>query len=192
MTLPTILAGDAGLSSSKSWISKVIRFGGLLHTGHADRSHAFCGIENQQVIEALVRVRVNDFTKYADQDIELWRPPLSEPERKSFHIGMLKAAGDSYGWGKPVLAGLDSIFTGVKKLVTLGRAKQPIFFFSKRLGFLSFKDCSQLLVWGWHNYTAFRLKDENGKIVDWKCVTPDYAQDLFKLPQNGMTKIYPA
>lgn len=190
MTLPLIYSGDAGLSASKGMLSKIIRFGGALQTGKADRSHAFCGIESGMIIEALVRVRINDASKYDKQDIELYRPPLTNAERKSFHIGMIKVAGDSYGWGKPFLAGLDSIATGFKKLFTLGHAKEPVFFFSQTMGFFSFKDCSQLLVWGWHNFTDYRLMDEYHKVVPWKCATPDYCQDLFSLPHNRMKLYY--
>lgn len=189
-TLPLIKSGDCGLSASKNWLSAIIRFGGLLQTGKADRSHAFCGIQNQQVIEALVRVRINDLTKYADSDIELWRAPLSEEDRLAFDVGMLKVAGDSYGWGKPVLAGFDSIASGFKKLFTWNKEAKPVFFFSKNFSFFSFKDCSQTYVWGLHNLTSYRLLDEDHNVVDWKICSPDYAQDLFELPHNKMVMYY--
>lgn len=188
--LPFILPGDAGLSSSRSALSRIIRFGGWLHTGEANRSHAFAGVDHQQVIEALVRVRINDKTKYENEDIELWRAPLTDDDRMNFHKGMLRVAGDSYGWFKPMLAGVDSILTGGKKLITLGRSKGPVFLATRWKGLESFKDCSQLLVWGWHKFTTYRLLDQHHRIVPWQHVTPDYAQDLFHHPHNKMVMYY--
>jgi len=190
MGLPRIQPGDIGLSSSDGILSKIIRFGGWLHTGEANRSHAFAGVEYQQIIEALVRVRINDFYKYENEDIELWRPPLDQDDKINFHLGMLKVAGDSYGWFKPALAGVDSILTGLKKLVIWNSKAAPVFVATRWKGLESFKDCSQLAVWGLHKFTKHRILTPDHKVVPWWEVTPDYAQDLFSLPHNGMTLIY--
>lgn len=182
--LPLLLPGDCGLTASRTWLSKAIRFFGKLQTGEANRSHAFAGINNVLVIEALVRVRINDFTKYEDQDFELWRLPLSEQERLSFQLGMLKVAGDSYGWGKIPLHALDSTASFFRNFWRKKDDRKPVFWFTSKLGFSSFKDCSQLFVWGLHKFTEYRLRDGDHNEVKWKTVSPDYLQDLLHHPHN--------
>ena len=118
--IPQTLPGDIGLSASKNFISKAIRFFGKLQTGNADRSHAFSAIGDDQIIEALWRVRVNDMSKYQGQDIEIYRLPLSDKERVSYRRGMLKIAGDSYGLTKIPLHALDSVCSAF--------VRRPVFF----------------------------------------------------------------
>lgn len=182
--IPPILAGDIGLSASDTFLSKGIRFFGKLQTGSANRSHAFAGIHRQQIIEALVRVRIDDYTKYHGQDFELWELPLTAEDRNNFHDGMTKTAGDSYGWGKIPLHAADSTASFLRNFWRKKEDRKPVFFFTAKLGVTAFKDCSQLTVWGLHHFTDYRLLDENRKEVNWKTVSPDYLQDLLHRPHN--------
>ena len=181
------LVGDIGLSSSNTIISKLIRFFEHLQTGSANKSHAFACIGDDQIIEALVRVKINDIKKYDKQDVEIWRLPLSDGDRLNFKKGILKVAGDSYGWGKIALAAMDSVASVTSRL--FGR-KKPVFWFSRKFNLTSFKDCSQLIVWGLQKFTMYQLKDENHSLVPWVTVSPDFLQDLFHLPHNKAELIY--
>lgn len=185
--IPKTLAGDIGLSASKTFISKGIRFFGKLQTGNADRSHAFSCIGDQQVIEALVRVRINDLDKYADEDIEIYRLPLDEEDRAAFRRGMCKIAGDSYGWFKIPLHALDSAASYLRNFCRKLENRKPVFWFTSKLGISGFKDCSQLTVFGLHKFTKYRLRHTGSSTreVDWRCVSPDYLQDLLHCPHNG-------
>ena len=181
------LAGDIGLWSSNTWLSKAIRFFEHLQTGSANKSHSFACLGDDQVIEALMRVKINDIEKYDGKDVEIWRLPLSESDRLNFKRGMLKVAGDGYGLGKIALAAMDSLASVVGRF--FGR-KKPVFWFSKKFNLTSFKDCSQLIVWGLQKFTVYRLHDENHSEISWSIVTPDYLQDLFHLPHNKAELIY--
>lgn len=180
--IPITLSGDIGLTASKSFLSKAIRFFGRLQTGSADRSHAFSCIGDDQLIEALVRVRIHDLNKYKDQDVEIYRLPLVDEDRRNFRRGMLKIAGDSYGWGKIPLHAMDSLASVF--------ARKPVFFFTAKFGVTAFKDCSQLTVFGLHHFTKYRLLDGNHKEVRWVSVSPDYLQDILNLPHNKAKMIY--
>lgn len=188
--LPLLLPGDCGLSTSGTWISKAIRFFGKLQTGSAERSHAFAGLNDTQVIEALVRVRINDFKKYADQSFELWRLPLTAEDRLNFQKEMNKTAGDSYGWDKIPLHALDSVASFIHNIGKKKADRRPIFPFTSRAGLKAFKDCSQLFVYGIHHFTVYRLLDQDHVEVDWRTVSPDYLQDLLHLPHNRAQLVY--
>lgn len=180
--IPQLEAGDIGLSASKEWLSSAIRWFERLQTGEANRSHAFSMISGRRCVEALVRVRVSDFKKYEEADIEVYRLPLSDNEREDFADGIMLSAGDDYGWFKIPLHAADSILSMIRK--------KPTFYFTKKFGITSFKDCSQLAVWALHNFTDYVLQDENHEKVEWRTVSPDYLQDLFCLPHNNAERIY--
>lgn len=184
-----LLPGDIGLSRNSGWLSKSIRFFESLHTNKARWSHAWGSIGKGLIIESLSTVRINRFEKYdsPNQECVVYRVPLTEDDRLNFESNMpLKAAG-AYGWGKIPLFALDGIFTGISKV--FGR-KRPVFFFTKTFGLFNIPVCSQLIVWGLHTYTAYELKNEFQEKVDWRIVSPDYLEDLLKLPHNNATKIY--
>jgi hypothetical protein len=185
---PKFKIADCGLSASKTWLSKAIRFAGKLQTGHADRSHCLSWLEHRQIIEALVRVRIADESKYYDQDIEVYRLPLTETDRINFLKGIQSEAGDSYGWSKLPLHLLDSVASACINL--LRKEKKPVFWFTAKLSITSYKDCSQLFVHSLHKYTTYRLKDEKQQIVKWQTVAPDRLQDLFKLEINNCKLLF--
>lgn len=182
MILSGFKGGDIGLSASNTWLSKAIRFFGNMQTGKADRSHAFSMLDKTMLIEALTRVRISTIDKYKDQDIEIWRIPLSDEDREAYRIGMMQVAGDSYGWFKIPLHAADSVASAF--------ARKPVFFFTRTFGISGFKDCSQLTVWGLHRFTKYVLRDANHDPVDWRTVSPDYLQDLLNHPHNSAQRIY--
>ena len=184
--LPETMPGDCLLSASKTWLSKAIRFFEKLQTGSADRSHVAICLDHEMIIEALGRVRISDLTKYEAQDIEIWRLPLEESDREALDHELMKLAGDSYGWFKLPLFAMDSIATVIRRPFT----KKPCFWFTDKLGITSFKVCSHLYVYALHKFTSYRLRDFKGDEIDWRCVSPDYLQDLFQIPHNQACLIH--
>lgn len=180
--LPVLRAGDIGLSSDKTFLSKAIRFFEKLQTGEANRSHAWSMISPTRCIEALWRVTINPVEKYDELDCEVWRLPLSDADRMNYSDGIMLSAGQDYGLSKIPLHALDSIASIFNR--------KPVFFFTRSFGITSFKDCSQLTVWALHRFTSYVLRDENHDPVDWRCISPDYLQDLLHLPHNGAEMIY--
>ena len=189
MSIPHTVSGDVGLSASKTWRSKTIRFFGKLQTGKATRSHVFACIGDDQIIESLTEVRVDDLAKYDGQDIEIWRPPLDDEDRIRFRRGILKMAGDGYGWFKIPLFAADSVATAITKPFT----GKYVFFFTKTFGISSFKVCSHLYVYALHHFTKYRLRgpEPAHEIVNWKTISPDYLADLIAAPHNRFIKKYP-
>lgn len=182
-----VLAGDIILSYSKSWLSKGIRFFEKLQTGHALFSHAAVALDETNCIEALGRVRVNPLKKYEKQSITLWRLPLTDKERLAFRNGILLKAGDSYGITKIPLFALDGVCSQIGRW--FGR-KKPCFWFTRKAGIFNIQVCSQLVVYGLHKFTSYRLRDEEHKDVQWREVSPDYFSDLLNLPHNKAQLIY--
>lgn len=186
--LPETLSGDGILSASKTWLSKAIRLFGKLHTGSASRSHVAVCIGEGQIIEALSEIRINDIEKYEKEDIEIWRVPLSEDEQDDFRSGIIKMAGDNYGWLKIPLHAMDSFVTFCTRPIR----KKPFFWFTQKFGISSFKVCSHLYVYALHTFTDYRLLGPGPwhEEVDWRTVSPDYLQDLLALPHNKAQLIY--
>lgn len=180
--LPTLRAGDIGLSSDKTFLSTAIRFFERLQTGEANRSHAWSLLSTTRCIEALWRVTINPVEKYDGADCEIWRLPLTDADREAYSDGIMLSAGQDYGLFKIPLHALDSFASVLRR--------KPIFFFTRAFGITSFKDCSQLTVWALHRFTTYVLRDANHDPVDWVCVSPDYLQDLLSLPHNGAVRIY--
>jgi len=182
-------SGDIGFSASNTFLSKGIRFFTSLHTGKATASHAFALVGENLLVEALDHIRIKPIQKYGNpkQAVEVFRINISDEERKAFREGMIRLENGQYGWGKIVLFALDGITTGLKKMVGM---KKPSFFFTQKLGVTSIPVCSQLVVYGLHKYTNYRVKDDDGKEINWRVASPDYLQDLLKLEHNGGKLIY--
>lgn len=185
-SLEQFITGDIGLSSNKTFLSNAIRFFENLHTGKAKYSHSFLLVGENLIVEALTRVKVNDTMKYDDQDVVVYRIPLTNEERKNLRIEMLKKASDGYGWTKIPMFALDGMLTGVSKL--FGR-KKPVFFFTKHARIFNIPVCSQLVVYGIHKFTTYRFKDINNTEVDWRVVSPDYLEDLLKMEHNNASVV---
>lgn len=185
----TFKSGDVGLSSSRGWTAKVIRFFTSWHTTSATRSHAFAFVSGRVVVEALGRMSANPAEKYVsgDEDVVVYRLPLTAPDRVMFELEMIRQVRRGYGWGKLPLFALDAISTKVKSLFGSTR---PVFFFTRRFGVTNFPVCSQFVVWGLHKHTGYRIKDYDGRVVEWKTVSPDYLEDLLKLSHNEAEVIY--
>ncbi len=180
-------SGDIGLSSCNTWLSKAIRGFTSMHTGEARFSHAYAYLGWDLVVEALAKVSVNRAEKYKNSTIAVYRLPLSDEDRANFKYGMLRRTNKAYGWLKIPLFALDAISTKVTSW--LGK-KKPVFFFTKYVGISNIPVCSQLVVWGLHNLTSYRLKDMFGEEAEWKVMSPDYLDDLLKLDINQAELIY--
>ena len=185
--LPEILSGDIILSTNNSLLAKGIKFFEKAQTGKAEFSHAAAGIGDAMIIEALWQTRISPASKYENQTIEIWRLPLTITDRMRFRIGMMQIAGNAYGLTKIPLFALDGIATQVSKL---WGNKNPVFFFTSKFGILSIPVCSQLVVYGLHKFTKYRLRDGDHNEVPWRVVSPDYLQDLFEHPHNKAILIH--
>lgn len=186
--LPKTLPGDIILSSSKTWLSKTIRFVEAMQTGAADRSHLAVCIGDDQCIEALLEVSVNDLKKYEKEDIEIWRLPLLDEERVAFRKHVLKQAGANYGGTKLGLFLGDACTTWL--LRKFGK-KQPVHFFTKNLNVFPNQVCSQFGVGGIYATSQYRFRGTGDhKEVPANVISPDYCQDLMALPHNRCELIY--
>lgn len=181
------LAGDIGFSTSNDFVSKAIRFFTSLQTKNAKKSHTFAFVTPSLIVEAVAKIQVNPASKYAQSDIAVYRIPLSFDEQKDFEIGMLRQVRRAYGYLKIPLFALDAIAT---KITSLFGRKTPVFFFTKYVGIFNIPVCSQLVLWGLYKFTSYKLKDAGGNIVSWRIVSPDYFEDLLKLPVNEAMLIY--
>lgn len=185
--IPEVWSGDIILSTNDSWLAKSIRFFEKAQTGDAEFSHAAAGLGEGLLIEALWRTRINPIDKYSNQNIEIWRLPLTISDRLRFRIGMMQIAGDSYGITKIPLFAMDGIATQVSKL--WGNTK-PVFFFTSKFGILSIPVCSQLVIYGLHKFTNYRLRDGDHNEVPWRIVSPDYLHDLLLHPHNQAEMVH--
>lgn len=181
--------GDIGLSTSTSWLSKLIIWAESGHTGNATKSHAFIMVDVDLLVEPLAsgKICVNNIEKYAKETFDIRRLPLDDEDREALRVNVIREVNRAYGFTKLPLFLLDSAITKISSL--FGR-KEPIFFFTKYFGLSSFVVCSQFVVWAIHKFTKFRFRDKNGKIIDWKIASPDYLEDLLKLPINQATLVY--
>jgi len=186
-SLKETVPGDIILTRGNNLSSKIIRFFGKLQTGQAEYSHAAAAIGNALCVESALRVRVSDLKKYEKSALAVWRLPLDPMERGTFERGMLQAAGNDYGGLMIPLFALDSVASFLTRLCG---HKKPIFFFTERFGLFNFPVCSQLVMWGVEKFTSFTIRDENNSRVSWKVISPDYLQDLLKLPNNKAELIY--
>lgn len=176
-----MIAGDIILTRSDSFVSKLIRWVTSMQTGDAQYSHVAMSLGRGLIIESLVKITVGKAEKYANQQIQVWRLPLTKEQRASFEVGMLETAGGAYGVTKLPLFLMDAIGTKISKI---WGAKKPCFWFTKTFGITSIPVCSQLCVWGIEKKAGYDLLDQFGLEVNWKTVSPDYLQDLLKLPIN--------
>lgn len=181
--LPELLTGDIILTRSSTTLSKLIIWFEKMQTKKADRSHAAMFFTNGLCIESLWRIRINDVEeKYGNQDIEIWRIPLSKSERLDLMTFSAQLAGDSYGITKiPLFAmdGLASLLMGKK-----------VFWFTKHLGMLNIPVCSQFIVYSIIKATQYRFLNEKCEEVGWREVSPDYLQDLLNIRHNGAELIF--
>lgn len=183
-------AGDIGLSSSKGWMSKVIKFLTSWQTGKATKTHSFVCVLEDLIVEATNKISLNSIDKYASPnfpEVDVYRLPLDDEDRDRLRQGLLNRVNWAYGWLKLPLFALDAITT---KLASLIGRKTPIFFFTKTFGISNIPVCSQLVVWAIHKHTSYMLRDKDGKMVNWKTVSPDFLEDLLKISHNGCYKIY--
>ncbi len=174
-------SGDIGFSASNTFLSKAIRFFQSWHTQSASHSHTFAFVDGELCIEALSRVKVNHFSKYEGKNVAVYRIPLNRKDRENFRINMLQVASQRYGWANILMFGLDAITT---KITSLFGRKKPVFFFTKHAKIFNIPVCSQLIIWGIHEFTSYELKNEFGEKVNWRIVSPDYFEDLLKIKHN--------
>jgi len=184
-----LLAGDILLSQGTSWISRGILFLTSWHTLRAFFSHVACYIGNGYLIEALNKSQITQLSYYDNPNfiLKAYRIPLTGEQREQFTLGAFDIANRLYGWTKIVLFALDAISTRIARL--FGR-EDPIFFFTRRLGILNIPVCSQLYVYILHKYCNYHLHDTRGREVNWRIVSPDYLDDLLRLPINKAEVIY--
>lgn len=185
--IDNFMPGDIGLSTGDAFISRAIKFFTSWQTGNATKSHAFGSVGGRLIVEALGKIRVNSIEKYEDSVFDVYRLPLNEADRDSFELNMLREVQSGYGWFKLPLFALDGVTTAISRI--FGRV-DPVFFFTRYFGVTSFRVCSQYVVWGLHKFTAYRLKNSNNEVVHWRTVSPDYLEDLLKLPINGAILIH--
>lgn len=189
MILPKYFCGDILLTRSDKFVSRAIRWFGQLQTGEANWSHAAMVLDGQSVIESLWRIRIRPIEKYKTEKYIIYRIPIAHVDRDILHMRMQQMAGNSYGITKIPLFALDGFASWINRLIF--KAPKPCFFFTKTFGVTSFQVCSQFVVYCLHHFTGHRLLDAGGAVVDWRTVSPDYLEDLLKLPHNA-AKIVPA
>ena len=187
-SLDELLPGDIILSRNGTWLSKAIRWVTSLQTGNAQYSHAAMAVGTGLDVEALWQISVLDVEKYEDQDIEVWRIPLDADEQRCLSHNLLQMANEVYGAGKLFLFAADAVGTQLSKL---WGNKTPSFWFMERFGM---KDpipvCSELDGFALQKFTKHALKDENDLVIPWQRFSPDYLEDVLKLPNNNAEMIY--
>lgn len=181
------ISGDIGLCTSEALISRIIRFFTSIHTGSATKSHVFGFVDSHLIVEALGKIRVNPISNYQNVAFDVYRIPLNKEDQDNYALNMLREINKGYGWFKLPLFALDGAATAISRV--FGR-KDPVFFFTKKLGITNFRVCSQYIVWGIHKFTSYKFKDHNNKEVSWRVVSPDLLEDLLKLPINGAIKTH--
>lgn len=182
-------SGDVGLTTGKDNVSKFILWAQDVWTQKANRSHAFAIVGDGLVVEALAKIKLTELSGYQERIVDIYRLPLSEEERKNFRLGMMNRINGAYGVLKYPLFFLDALTSWFKRRLGM---KKPCFFFTRVLGISNIPVCSQLIIWGIHKFTSYRLKNAEGKEVNWRIVSPDYLEDLFLLPENKVVKIFSA
>lgn len=187
--LQRLRVGDIVLTSSTTLFSRTIRFFERLQTGQARVSHAAIALLPNKVIESLWRVRISDVAKYQapGNKVTIYRLPLTVEQQATLYNHLLGAAGNSYGLTKLPLFALDGVASWLGRLV--GR-KEPVFFFTQRVGLLNIPVCSQFVVYALLKWAGIVLTDQHGQPVPWRIVSPDYLDDLLQLPANQATVIY--
>jgi hypothetical protein len=180
-SLREVISGDIILSRSGTWLSRLIRWVTALQSGSSEYSHAAMATGDNLCIEALWEITISDLKKYEGQEIQVWRIPLSEIDRRNVVHGLYQLAGQNYGIMKLPLFAMDAVATQIGKLFG---AKKPCYWFTEKFGLTNLPVCSQLVVYAIHKFTSYRLFDEYGAEVNWKTVSPDRLQDLLMLPQN--------
>lgn len=183
-----LCAGDIGLSTDNSWMAKGIKWFESMWTGKAFWSHAYALINHGEVVEALGRISRNPISKYDSKIIAIFRIPITDQERAAVSAGLIARVNGAYGWLKYPLFIMDASTTWIKQHIL--RMKNPCFFFTNTLGISNIPVCSQLVVWAIHKFTSYRFRDAQGQVVNWRCVTPDYLEDLLLLPINRAVKIF--
>jgi len=182
-------SGDIGFSASNTFVSRAIRFFTSMHTGEATYSHSFALIDENLIVESLDRIRIKPLQKYDkdNQSISIYRIPLDDVERKKFRDGMILMENGHYGWFKIPLFALDAVTTGIKRLFG---SNSPSFFFTRKFAITSIPVCSQLVVFGLHKFTNYRIVDCQRNVINWRDASPDYLQDLLKLEDNQAELLY--
>jgi hypothetical protein len=186
-SLKETVPGDIILSRDNNLTSRLIRFFGKLQTEQAEYSHAMVAVGNSLCVESLMRVRVSDLKNYEKNALEVWRLPISPLERGDLERGMVQVAGNDYGGLMIPLFALDAVATSVARV--FGR-KTPVFFFTEKFGLFNIPVCSQLVMWGFEKFTDFTIRDAAHNRVSWKLISPDYLQDLLRIPHNNAKLIY--
>ena len=178
--------GDLLLSRTSNWLSKAIRFFEALHSGDARFSHSAMYVGHGLIIESLVRVRINQITKYDGKEIVVWRlNGYDDAKREAVAHYTLLLAGDSYGWLKIPLFALDSVSTAVLKCFN---KDTQVYFFTRTFGIKSFRVCSILWAHAWKKIADHIFLDKNGKEVCPKCQTPDFQDDYMII--NNQTLVF--
>lgn len=162
--VPELLPGDIILSRSKTWISKAIRFFSKLQSGNARVSHAALALGDGLVIESLTKIRINEFAKYKDQPIVIYRlRDHSDQEHESVRREALKVAGNTYGLLKLPLFILDSLSSAI--------CRKPVYFFTQTFGITNFQVCSNFVAWIWQTHGNHIWP------INWRSISPDYLDD---------------
>ena len=168
-------------------MSKFILWAQDAWTQNATKSHSYALIGDGLVVEALNKIKLTELKRYEGQNTDVYRLPLTDVERRAFRLGMMRRVNGAYGFLKFPLFFLDASTSWFKRRIGM---KKPCFFFTRVLGISNIPVCSQLVIWGLHKFTSYRLRDINGNQANWRSVTPDRIEDLFKMPLNKATKIF--
>ena len=186
-SLDELIPGDIILNRSGTWLSKAIRWVTSLQTGNAQYSHAGIAVGNGLIVEALWQISVTDVSKYADQDIEIWRLPLDADEQRSLNHNLLQMANEVYGLWKLFLFAGDAIGTQLSKL---WGNKTPSFWFMEHFGKDDIPVCSELAAFALEKFTKHKLVDPGGDYIPWKDFSPDYLEDALEYPINNAEIIF--
>ena len=182
-----LLIGDIGLSTENSWLANTIKWFEKLWTKDGKYSHAWMYTGMGNVVEALVKISINPVTKYNGKSVSIYRVPLTDDEQTALQLGMLRRVNGAYGWLKYPLFMLDAMSSAVTRF--FGRDK-PVFFFTNTFGITNIPVCSELVVYGLHKFTSYKLKNAQGVEVNWRDATPAYLYDLLQLSVNKATLIF--
>jgi hypothetical protein len=188
LTEMNLLPGDCLFTFEKSWLSKVILFFTSMQTGSAWCSHVACVIDSEHCIEALNKIKITKLSRFDNDRVvkKVYRIPLTDDQRKQFKEGAYTLAGDAYGYGKLFLFALDATATRIKQLFGM---KRPCFFFTQHLGIFNIPVCSELYAYMLSKFCKRGLYDSDGFLIGWRIVSPDYLEDLLKLPVNKAVEI---
>ena len=187
MPIPKLKPCDIILSRTDAWLSKAIRAFEKKRTGSARFSHAAMALgdltEKQEVIESLWKIQRSPLAKYEKESIIIYRHKLlTDIERREISLIALSVSNAPYALLKIPLFALDAAFN--------------TYFFTSKLGISSFKVCSNLAAWSYHQYFKQKSEDlftsgvpfpknswqkryaENGVFdTGWKSTSPDTIDD---------------